>query len=151
MSEADLEYMRLAMEEARKAFAEGEVPVGAVLVSGGEVIASDHNRKETCGDATAHAEMLVIREACRRLGNWRLTGATIYVTLEPCSMCAGTLVQARVERLVYGAADPKAGAVHSLYNLVQDERLNHRMEVTTGVLEEECGELLTRFFRMRRR
>ncbi|NLZ28078.1 MAG: nucleoside deaminase [Firmicutes bacterium] len=142
--------MRLALKEAREAFLEGEVPVGAVLVSDGEVIASDHNRRETSGDATAHAEMLVIREACRKSGSWRLAGATAYVTLEPCSMCAGALVQARVERLVYGAADPKAGAVHSLYNLVQDERLNHRMEVTSGVLEEECGELLSCFFQMRR-
>lgn len=142
--------MQIALEEARKAFECGEVPVGAVIVKGGEIIARDHNRRETLGDATAHAEILALREASRRIGGWRLTDTTVYVTLEPCPMCAGALVQARVNRLVYGADDPKAGAVCSLYNLVQDERLNHRMEVTAGVLAGECGDLLKNFFRLRR-
>ncbi len=142
--------MKVALEEARKAFAIGEVPVGAILVMNGEIIARDHNRRETFGDATAHAEILVLQKACRRVGGWRLSGTTIYVTLEPCPMCAGALVQARVDRLVYAADDPKAGAVNSLYNLVQDERLNHRMEVAAGFLNTESSELLKRFFKMRR-
>lgn len=142
--------MQIALQEAQKAFESGEVPVGAVIVRDGEIIARDHNRREALGDATAHAEILALREASRVMGGWRLTDATIYVTLEPCPMCAGALVQARVDRLIYGADDPKAGAVCSLYNLVQDERLNHRMEVTAGVLADECGDLLKSFFRMRR-
>jgi tRNA(adenine34) deaminase len=147
---ADITYMKLALEEAAKAARQGEVPIGAVLVKDGCVVTADHNRREQLGDATAHAELLVIREAGRLLGGWRLSGTTLYVTLEPCPMCAGALVQARVERLVYGASDPKGGAAGTLYNIVNDERLNHRLMVTGGVLESECAALLQKFFRIRR-
>lgn len=142
--------MEIALSQAREAFLCGEVPVGAVLIKGDTVLAISRNRCEELGDATAHAEILAVREAGRLLGGWRLTGATIYVTLEPCPMCAGALVQARVERLVYGTADPKGGAAGTLYNIVQDERLNHRLMITTGVLEERCAELLREFFSLRR-
>jgi len=142
--------MELALEQAREALSCGEVPVGAVLTGGGEVIASGRNRCEELHDPTAHAEILVLREAGRILGGWRLPGTTLYVTLEPCPMCAGALVQARVERLVYGAADPKGGACGSLYNIVQDERLNHRLAVTGGILRAACAALLQGFFRSRR-
>ncbi|HPU01590.1 MAG TPA: tRNA adenosine(34) deaminase TadA [Bacillota bacterium] len=148
--ESDLFYMKLALEQAREADACGEVPVGAVLVREGRVLAACRNRCEELKDATAHAEILALREGSRRLGGWRLTGTTLYVTLEPCPMCAGALVQARVERLVYGAADPKGGACGTLYNLVQDERLNHRLAVTGGVMADECAVLLQGFFRRRR-
>ncbi|MDK2926726.1 MAG: tRNA(adenine34) deaminase [Bacillota bacterium] len=144
-------YMQRALELARAAAARGEVPVGALVVRGGAVIAESANRREEAKDPTAHAELLAIQTAARELGGWRLTGTTLYVTLEPCAMCAGALVLARVERLVYGADDPKAGAVRSLYRLVEDERLNHRLEVVRGVLAAECGELLREFFRRRRR
>jgi tRNA(adenine34) deaminase len=144
-------YMQRALELARAAAARGEVPVGALVVRGGAVIAESANRREEAKDPTAHAELLAIQAAARELGGWRLTGTTLYVTLEPCAMCAGALVLARVERLVYGADDPKAGAVRSLYRLVEDERLNHRLEVVRGVLAAECGELLREFFRRRRR
>jgi tRNA(adenine34) deaminase len=146
----DEHYMRRALELAREAAARGEVPVGALIVRNGEIIAEGSNCREEDKDPTAHAELLAIRAAARALGGWRLTGATLYVTLEPCAMCAGALVLARVERLVYGADDPKAGAVRSLYRLVEDERLNHRVQVTPGVLAEECGEVLREFFRKRR-
>lgn len=140
-------YMGLALEEARAAFEKGEVPVGAVIVIGSDVVSRAYNLKEQLKDATAHAEMLVINRAVEKLGHWRhLQEATLYVTLEPCPMCAGAIVQSRIKTLVYGAADPKAGAVSSLMNLVQDPRLNHRVEVVAGVLEEECGELLKKFF-----
>ena len=142
--------MKLALEEAAKAARQGEVPIGAVLVKEGVIVAADHNRREQLGDATAHAELLVIRQAGRLLGGWRLSGTTLYVTLEPCPMCAGALVQARVDRLVYGAADPKGGAAGTLYNIVRDERLNHRLSVTAGILENECASLLQDFFRSRR-
>lgn len=142
--------MDRALVEARAALAHDDVPVGAVVVSGGEVIAAAHNRREVDTDPTAHAELLAVRAAAAALGSWRLDGCTLYVTLEPCTMCAGALVMARLPRLVYGAADPKAGAVGSLYDLVREPRLNHRVEVTSGVLAEECGQLLTRFFRARR-
>ncbi|BCV23711.1 tRNA-specific adenosine deaminase [Gelria sp. Kuro-4] len=144
-------YMQRALELARAAAARGEVPVGALVVRGGAIIAESANRREEAKDPTAHAELLAIQAAARELGGWRLTGTTLYVTLEPCAMCAGALVLARVERLVYGADDPKAGAVRSLYRLVEDERLNHRLEVVRGVLAAECGELLREFFRRRRR
>lgn len=147
----DEEYMGLALEEARRAFALGEVPIGAVVVMDGEVIACAHNLRETGHDATAHAEVLAIRRACEKVGHWRLTGATLYVTIEPCPMCAGALVMSRVDRLVYGAADYKAGAVESLFNITNHSGLNHRMEVRAGVREEECRTLMKDFFRMRRK
>jgi len=144
-------FMREALAEAEKAYAAGEVPIGAVVVREGEIISRAHNRREAEHDATAHAEILAIREAGRRLGGWRLTGCTLYVTIEPCPMCAGALVQSRVEHLVYGAADPKAWADRSLLEIVQNPGLNHRLAVTGGVLAEECGALMKRFFRSRRR
>jgi len=144
--EADAAYMALALEEARAAAAEGEVPIGAVVVCEGAVVARAHNRRENDKDPTAHAELIAIREAARRLGRWRLSDCTVYVTLEPCPMCAGAMHQARIERLVYGAADPKAGAVGTLYDLSNDERLNHRFEVTSGVLAGESAALLRGFF-----
>jgi len=139
--------MRLAIDEARRAYDLGEVPVGAVVVAGGLVLARAHNRRESARDASAHAELLALREAAGRLGDWRLNQATVYVTLEPCPMCAGAMVQFRVGALVYGARDPKAGAVDSLVDLVRDDRFNHRVEVVGGVLAEECGALLKDFFR----
>ncbi|HOB87747.1 MAG TPA: tRNA adenosine(34) deaminase TadA [Bacillota bacterium] len=146
----DLYFMRLALEQAAEAARAGEVPIGAVLARGDELLAADRNRREELKDATAHAEILVLRRGGRLLGGWRLPGCTLYVTLEPCPMCAGALVQARVERLVFGAWDPKSGAAGSLYNLVQDERLNHRLQVEGGLLEEDCAALLQEFFRSRR-
>lgn len=144
-----------ALAEARRAAEIGEAPVGAVVVWGeGEaaaIIGRGHNRREIDGDPLAHAELLAIREAARRMGGWRLTGCTLYCTLEPCPMCAGALVNSRVERLVYGAADPKAGWCGTLGNLVQDPRLNHRLEVTAGVLAEESAALLRGFFASLRR
>lgn len=142
--------MRLALDEAQGAMSHGDVPVGAVLVMDGEVIATAGNEKELRRDPTAHAEMLCLRAGAERVGDWRLLGSTLYVTLEPCPMCAGALVWARVERLVYGPADPIAGAAYSLYNIVQDARLNHSVEIETGVLEHESSELLRSFFRDRR-
>lgn len=144
-------YMGLALLEARQAYSLGEIPIGAVLVVGGEVVASAHNMRETWNDATAHAEVIVIREACQKLGRWRLTGATIYVTIEPCPMCAGALVMSRVDRLVYGSSDYKAGAVESIFNVVQHDALNHRLEVTAGVRGQECSALMKDFFRERRK
>jgi tRNA(adenine34) deaminase len=141
------DYMRLALEEADKAAAHGDVPVGAVVVSAdGVVLAREHNRREERADATAHAELLAIREATRGLPGWRLEGATMYVTLEPCPMCAGALVNARIARLVFGASDPKAGAVVSLFQIGTDPRLNHRFEVQAGFMAEEGAERLSRFF-----
>lgn len=142
--------MRLALEEARQAATEGEVPVGAVILRDSAVIASAHNQREQLRDPTAHAEIIAITQAAESLGGWRLEGCTLYVTLEPCPMCAGGIVQARIPRVVYGAADPKAGAAESLYTLLTDDRLNHRCEVAGGVLAQECGEVLTNFFRARR-
>ncbi|MDX3097604.1 tRNA adenosine(34) deaminase TadA [Streptomyces sp. ME01-24h] len=140
--------MRLALEEARLAPRTGDVPVGAVVLSPtGTVIGRGRNEREALGDPTAHAEVLAVREAAKALGEWRLTGCTLVVTLEPCTMCAGAVVAARLDRVVYGAVDEKAGAAGSLWDLVRDRRLNHRPEVIHGVLAEECGELLTRFFR----
>jgi tRNA(adenine34) deaminase len=143
---SDYDFMHLALEEARKAAASGETPVGAALVIGGQVVAVAHNLRETWQDPAAHAEMLVVREASARLGRWRLEDATLYVTLEPCLMCAGALVLARIDRLVYGCRDPKAGALGSVYDVVRDGRLNHTYRITPGVLETECSSLLTEFF-----
>ncbi len=139
--------MRLALAEAVAAGEAGDVPIGAVVVDAeGRLLAAAHNRRETDADPTAHAEVLAIRQAAASLGSWRLTGSTVVSTLEPCTMCAGAIVLARVARVVYGAADPKAGAVGSLWDVVRDRRLNHRPEVVAGVLEEECGELLQHWF-----
>lgn len=143
-------FMRLALRQAETAFHAGEVPVGAVIVRDGEVFADGYNQRETANDPTAHAEIVAMRRAAQRLGHWRLTGMTLYVTLEPCPMCAGALVNARISRLVFGAADPKAGAAGTLMDIVRDERLNHRLRVSSGVLEEECRVLLQRFFVRRR-
>jgi tRNA(adenine34) deaminase len=143
----DERWLRVALEEADRAAIKGEVPVGCVLVSaGGGVLAQAHNLREERQDPTAHAEILALREASKSVGSWRLDGATAYVTLEPCAMCAGALVHARVSRLVYGCDDPKAGAVLTLYNIGQDSRLNHRFEVVRGVLGEESAERLRLFF-----
>ncbi len=144
--EADTTYMALALDEARAAAAIGEVPIGAVVVCDGAVVARAHNTREVDADPTAHAELLAIREASQRLGRWRLSDCTVYATLEPCPMCAGAMHQARIERLVYGAPDPKAGAVGTLYDLSNDERLNHRFAVTSGVLADESAALLRDFF-----
>ncbi|WP_307710416.1 tRNA adenosine(34) deaminase TadA [Streptomyces sp. V1I6] len=142
--------MRLALGEADRAAQGGDVPVGAVLLSGdGTILAVGHNEREATGDPTAHAEVLAIRRAAVVLGEWRLTGCTLVVTLEPCTMCAGAIVQSRVARVVYGARDDKAGAAGSLWDVVRDRRLNHRPEVVSGVLGEECSKQLTAFFRDR--
>jgi tRNA(adenine34) deaminase len=146
----DAEAMEEALALARAAGDRGEVPIGAVAVFEGRVVGRGANRREGDRDPTAHAEMLAIREAARALGRWRLTGVTLAVTLEPCAMCAGAMVLARIDRLVFGADDPKAGAVGSLMDLSQDPRLNHRFQVERGVRSEECGELLRAFFRTRR-
>ena len=144
----DEKYMRLAIEEALKARDMGEVPVGAVIVDeNGGIISSAHNLCETTSDPTAHAEILAIREASRKLENWRLTGATLYVTLEPCLMCMGAIVLARIKRVVFGALDPKAGAVMSLYNIGVDGKLNHTVEIKKGILKEDCARLLRDFFK----
>lgn len=146
----DETWMKIALEEAERAASSGDVPVGAVLVRDGVIIGRGQNRREVDNDPTAHAEVIAIREAAASLGTWRLTGSTMYVTIEPCPMCAGALVLARVERLVYGAADPKGGATGTLWNIVQDERLNHRLDVSGGVLESECRDVIRKFFRARR-
>jgi tRNA(adenine34) deaminase len=142
--------MQLALDEARAALEHGDVPVGAVVVRDGEVLAARHNERELTGDPTAHAEILVLRDASEAVGHWRLDDCVLVVTLEPCAMCAGALVNARVPRVVYGATDPKAGAGGSLMNLLADTRLNHRCDVTTGILADECGALLKAFFASRR-
>ena len=146
----DGEAMALALAEAEKAAAAGEVPVGAVVVAGETVVASRHNQRESAADPTAHAELLAIRDAAAALGRWRLTDVTVVVTIEPCPMCAGALVAARVGRLVFGAPDPKAGACGSLYNLCADPRLNHEVAVTAGVRAEDATALLAAFFAQRR-
>jgi tRNA(adenine34) deaminase len=143
-------FMEAALAEARAAAAHGDVPVGCVVVRDDRIIARGRNRREADRDPTAHAEILALREAARAVGAWRLTGCTVVVTVEPCPMCAGALVLARVDRLVYGCADPKAGACGSLYDLVRDGRLNHRVAVTAGILEDDCGTLLRTFFQARR-
>ncbi|MDT6986359.1 tRNA adenosine(34) deaminase TadA [Streptomyces lusitanus] len=143
--------MRLALDEARRAVPGGDVPVGAVVLAadGGTVLSRAHNEREAGGDPTAHAEILALRRAAERAGEWRLAGCTLVVTLEPCTMCAGAVQQSRVDRVVYGARDEKAGAVGSQWDLVRDRRLNHRPEVIEGVLAEDCARLLTEFFRGR--
>ena len=141
------DWMRLALEEAQIAFELGEVPIGAVVVQKGEIIAKAHNEKEQRQDPTAHAEVLAVQRATKALGAWRLSDATLYVTLEPCPMCAGSLVQARLKTLVFGAADIKGGAVGSVTNVLDVNRWNHCIEVVAGVLEEECSQLLKDFFR----
>ena len=146
----DDEAMEYALAEARRALEHDDVPIGAVVVAGGEVVASAHNERELRRDPTAHAEVLALKEASERLGRWRLDGCSLYVTLEPCPMCAGATVLARLDRLVYGPADPRAGAALSLYNVPQDPRLNHSVEITTGVRAEECAALLRGFFEARR-
>jgi tRNA(adenine34) deaminase len=149
--DADDAAMQLALAEARRCPAVGEVPVGAVVLSAaGDVLAAAHNERETTADPTAHAEVLALRRAAEATGSWQLTGATLVVTLEPCTMCAGALVLARVARLVFGAWDPKAGAVGSLWDVVRDRRLNHRPGVVSGVRADECAALLREFFERRR-
>ena len=143
--------MSQALEEARTAVSHGDVPVGAVVVCRGKIIAARHNERELSGDPTAHAELLAMRDASQVLGSWRLDGCTVVVTLEPCVMCAGALVNARVQTLVYAARDPKAGAVHSLYTIVTDARLNHRLDVVADVMAAESAALLRSFFAERRR
>ncbi|MEM7050205.1 MAG: tRNA adenosine(34) deaminase TadA [Acidobacteriota bacterium] len=147
----DLRWMAEALAEARRGAQVGEVPVGAVIVRNGEVLARAHNRRETDGDPLAHAEILAIRQAASQIEGWRLVGCELFVTLEPCAMCAGALVNARLDRLVFGASDPKAGWCGSLGDLVRDPRLNHRLEVTAGVLAEECSKELKSFFAALRR
>jgi tRNA(adenine34) deaminase len=147
----DERWMRIALDEARAAEALGEVPVGAVIVRGGERVATGHNLTHTLQDPSAHAEMVAIRRAAQATGHWRLLDCTLYVTLEPCAMCSGAIVLARIPRLVYAARDPKAGMSGSLDNLVQHPRLNHRVELVTGVLEQEAGDVLRAFFRARRK
>ncbi len=144
-------YMRLALAEAEQALAENEVPIGAVIVHADRVIAAAHNQRETLHDPTAHAEMIAITQAANNLGDWRLEGCTLYVTLEPCIMCCGAILQARIPTVVYGATDPKAGAVSSLFHLLGDPRLNHRCQVIPGELAAPCGEILTRFFQAQRK
>ncbi len=139
--------MSLALVEAQKAYDLNEVPVGAVLVKNGEILAKSYNYKETSGDPTAHAEILALRAAAQRLGGWRLFDTTLYVTLEPCSMCAGAIIQARVDKVIFGAWDPKAGAAGSVINLLEFPQFNHRVEVLGGIMEQECTNLLKSFFR----
>ena len=146
-SDIDHYFMGLALEEAQRAFLKDEVPVGAVLVRDAEVVGCGCNGTEGDKDPTAHAEIIAIRAASSAVGNWRLSGSTLYVTLEPCAMCIGAAILARVDRLVFGAFDPKSGAVGSLFNIASDERLNHRIDVLSGVRELECSELLKRFFK----
>ncbi len=143
--------MKIALEEAAEAAAKDEVPVGAVVELNGQIIGRGRNLRETTGDPTAHAEIVALREASRKMGTWRLEGAAMFVTLEPCAMCAGALVLARVRRLVFGTRDPKAGAAVSLMNIVHDERLNHRLELKEGILGKACQDILQEFFRKKRR
>ncbi len=143
-------YMEQALLEARKAYELDEVPIGAVVVKDGEIIGRGHNLRETCKDPTLHAEMVAIRQAAETLGGWRLTGCELYVTVEPCPMCAGAIVQARIDRLIFGAGDPKAGCAGTLYNLLQDSRFNHQVEIVKGILEEECRQIMKDFFRQKR-
>ena len=146
----DARWMLVALQEADKALRHGDVPVGAVIVKNGEIVGRGHNRREVDGDPLAHAEIVALRDAAQREGHWRLEGSTLYVTLEPCAMCAGALVNSRLETLVFGARDPKAGFCGSLADIVRDQRLNHRLTVREGILAEESGEKLRRFFRQLR-
>jgi len=150
-NEEDERYMRLAIDQAEIARENGDVPVGAVIVHEGRLIAKAYNQRQQLQDPTAHAEIIALTQAAEAVGNWHLHNCTIYVTLEPCAMCAGALVLARMDRLVYGCDDPKTGACGSLYNIVQDERLNHRVEITGGILQDRCSKVLQDFFQKRRR
>jgi len=149
-NEKDQRYMQIAIDQAQIAQENGDVPIGAVIVHQNQIIGKAYNQREQLKDPTAHAEIIALTQAAAFLESWRLNDCTIYVTLEPCPMCAGALVLARMKRLVYGCDDPKTGAVKTLYNIVQDQRLNHRLEVTSGVLAAECSELLQEFFQKRR-
>ncbi len=149
-AERDEFFMREAIKEAKKAWAKEEVPIGCVIVLNGEIIARAHNLRESKQLPTAHAEILAIEEACRKTGSWRLEGAELYVTLEPCPMCAGAIIMSRIKRVVYGASDPKGGCAGTFMNLLEDERFNHQSEVAPGVLADECGQLLTDFFQQLR-
>lgn len=148
--DADIQFMQEALAEARASAAAGEVPVGAVLIHDGKILARSGNHTIRDNDPTAHAEIVVLREAARFLGNYRLAGSTLYVTIEPCSMCAGAMIQARIPRLVYGADDPKGGAVRTCFQILSDPRLNHQVEVTSGVVAAECADLIQSFFAARR-
>lgn len=150
MTDIDQKFMLEALAQAQQAADLGDVPIGAVMVHDGEIIARGFNRRIIDKDPTAHAEMLVIRQTAEIIGDWRLNGCELYVTLEPCSMCAGAIVLARLDRVIYGATDPKAGAAGTLYNICSDDRLNHRTQVTSGILGEQCGQILTDFFRAQR-
>ena len=150
IEQEDIYFMRLALKEAGLAFSEGEVPVGAVLVINGGIVTRTRNQREKLNDPSAHAEVLALREGAKLTGSWRLNDAALYVTKEPCIMCAGTMVSARLGRLVYGCDDIKAGAVKSLYQILSDKRLNHQVQVTSGILESECAGILQEFFRERR-
>lgn len=150
MDTSDEHYMKMAIDQAYIAEENGDVPIGCVIVYENRVIAKAYNQREQLHDPTAHAEIIALTQAAAFIGNWRLHGCTIYVTLEPCPMCAGALVLGRLDRLVYGTDDPKTGAVQSLYNIVQDDRLNHRLEVTAGVMQAECKDQLQAFFQRRR-
>ncbi len=150
ISEEDKRFMRMVIDQAKNAEDNGDVPIGAVIVHQGQIIAKAYNQREQLQDPTAHAEIIALTQAAAALEKWHLNGCTMYVTLEPCPMCAGALVLARIDRLVYGCDDPKAGACKSLYNIVQDGRLNHRVEVTSGVMEKQCRQQLQRFFARRR-
>jgi tRNA(adenine34) deaminase len=143
-------FMRYAIAEAQAAAEEGEVPVGAIIVHNNQIIAAAHNQREQLKDPTAHAEMIAITQATESFNSWRLENCTIYVTLEPCPMCAGAILQARINTVVYGTNDPKSGAVNSLFNLLNDQRLNHRCNVVAGILAEQCGTILTEFFKTKR-
>ncbi len=146
----DKKFMQIALEEAAKAGAMGEIPIGAVLVINDKIIAKGHNMRETWQDATAHAEVVVIQAACKKLKRWRLTGATLYVTIEPCPMCAGAIIMSRIERLVYGAPDSRAGACESLFNVVRNPALNHQVTVTAGIMSQECGKIVKDFMQEKR-
>jgi tRNA(adenine34) deaminase len=146
----DNDYMKIALEEAQNALDKDEVPVGAIVVREEKILARAYNSPITSSDPSAHAEMLALRKAAASIGNYRLTGASLYVTLEPCVMCAGAILQARIARVIFGARDPKTGAAASLYEILSDARFNHQVEVTEGILKEECGEILSRFFRQKR-
>jgi len=150
MSYTDEKFIDMAIEEAFLAFAKGEVPVGAIVTLGDTILARSHNNVISMNDPSAHAEILAIRHAAKKVGNYRLIGATLYVTLEPCVMCAGAIIQARVQRIVFGADDTKGGGVVSLYGILNDKRLNHSVEVKSGVKKDACGEILSRFFREKR-
>ena len=145
--EHDRQFMQLALKEAEKAGALGEVPIGAIIVYEDQIIGRSHNLRETSQNAVTHAELMAIQQACEKIGSWRLEETTLYVTLEPCPMCAGAILQSRIPRVVYGARDVKAGCVDSLYRLLNDPRFNHECEVTEGVLAEQCGQILSDFFR----